>query len=111
METPSTLPPRDVAIAMIEHGVMKHRTRYDKVFFKSVIAGAFLSTGGLLLMIIEGGSPQLNTDNPGIVKILGGAVFPVGLMMIVLTGQELLTSNMMVQTTLLILSPLIKIAS
>ncbi|KAL5528082.1 hypothetical protein ACEPAF_7218 [Sanghuangporus sanghuang] len=96
MSTPSTLPPRDVAIAMIEHGVVKHQTRYDKVFFKAVLAGAFLSTGGLLLEIIEGGSPQLNSDNPGLVKILGGGVFPVGLVMIVLTGQELLTSNMMV---------------
>ncbi|OCB89743.1 hypothetical protein A7U60_g3091 [Sanghuangporus baumii] len=98
MSTPSTLPPRDVAIAMIEHGVAKHQTRYDKVFFKAVLAGAFLSTGGLLLEIIEGG------DNPGLVKILGGGVFPVGLVIlilrflnrIVLTGQELLTSNMMV---------------
>ncbi|THG93026.1 hypothetical protein EW145_g8499, partial [Phellinidium pouzarii] len=44
----------------------------------------------------EGGSPSLNASNPGLVKILGGFVFPVGLVMIVLTGQELLTSNMMV---------------
>ncbi|KAH8119608.1 Formate/nitrite transporter [Phellopilus nigrolimitatus] len=96
MNTSSTLKPREVAIDMVEYGVAKHQMRYDKVFFKAVIAGAFLSTGGLLLEIIEGGSPQMNTDNPGLVKILGGFVFPVGLVMIVLTGQELLTSNMMV---------------
>ena len=34
MSSPSTLSPRDVAIAMVDQGVTKHRTRYDKVFFK-----------------------------------------------------------------------------
>ena len=80
----STLPPTDVAIAMVEHGVVKHQTRLDKVFFKAVLAGMFLSTGGLLLEIVEGGSTGLNDSNPGLVKILGGAVFPVGLVMYVL---------------------------
>ena len=96
-----------------------------------------LSFGGLLSEIVSGGSPGLNESNPGLVKFLGGAVFPVGLIMyvclpshpvcdrlelrfsvftsphvwarhvaaihadilgvrIVLQGQELLTSNMMV---------------
>ena len=75
-----------------------------------------LSFGGLLSEIVNGGSPGLTDSNPGIVKILAGFVFPVGLVMcvshqfplsprliyspvptrIVLQGQELLTSNMMV---------------
>jgi len=75
---------------------MKHKTRPDKVFFKAVLAGVMLSFGGLLNVIITGGSPGLTASNPGIVKILGGFVFPVGLVMIVLMGLELLTSNMMV---------------
>jgi len=40
-----------------------------------------LSFGGLLSEIISGGASGLNTANPGIVKILGGFVFPVGLVM------------------------------
>lgn len=44
-------------------------------------AGILLSFGGLLSEIIQGGSPQLNTDNPGLVKVMGGFVFPVGLVM------------------------------
>lgn len=68
-------------------------------------------------VIISGGSAGITASNPGLVKILGGLVFPVGLVMyvslvprfefqlssrcdrrcrIVLQGQELLTSNMMV---------------
>lgn len=42
-----------------------------------------LSFGGLLSEIVSGGSPGLNTSNPGLVKFLGGAVFPVGLIMYV----------------------------
>ena len=42
-----------------------------------------LSFGGLLSEIVSGGSPGLNESNPGLVKFLGGAVFPVGLIMYV----------------------------
>ena len=74
-----------------------------------------LSFGGLLSEVLQGGAAGLTASNPGIVKILGGFVFPVGLVMcvyvpplsapdlltsttrIVLQGQELLTSNMMVR--------------
>ncbi|KAJ3482088.1 hypothetical protein NLI96_g7212 [Meripilus lineatus] len=94
--SPSTLRPAQVAVAMVEAGVVKHKTRADKVFFKAFLAGAMLSFGGLLSEIIQAGSGGINSSNPGLVKILGGAVFPVGLVMIVLQGQELLTSNMMV---------------
>ncbi|KAI9442745.1 Formate/nitrite transporter [Lactarius indigo] len=94
--TPSTLKPAEVATAMVEAAVVKHRTRIDMIFFKAFLAGAMLSFGGLLSEVLQGGAAGLNASNPGIVKILGGFVFPVGLVMIVLQGQELLTSNMMV---------------
>jgi formate/nitrite transporter FocA (FNT family) len=42
-----------------------------------------LSFGGLLSEVLSGGSPGLTMSNPGIVKILGGFVFPVGLVMCV----------------------------
>lgn len=96
MATQSTLTPAQVAAAMVEHGIVKHRTRYEIMFFKAFIAGVFLSYGGLLSTVLGGGAAGLTATNPGLEKILAGAVFPVGLVMIVLTGQELLTSNMMV---------------
>lgn len=46
-----------------------------------VLAGVMLSFGGLLNIIITGGSPGLTETNPGLVKIMGGFVFPVGLVM------------------------------
>ncbi len=45
------------------------------------MAGAFLSFSGLLSVVIDGGSPTLSANNPGLLKVLGGFVFPVGLVM------------------------------
>lgn len=96
MDTSSTLKPAEVAVALVEQAVIKHNTRLDKTFFKAVLAGVMLSFGGLFDLIITGGSPSLSASNPGIVKVLGGFVFPVGLVMIVLQGFDLLTSNLMI---------------
>jgi hypothetical protein len=41
MDTPSTMTPAQVANAMVAAGVMKHRTRLDKIFFKSASLRAF----------------------------------------------------------------------
>jgi len=48
-----------------------------------------LSYGGLLSEVLQGGAPGLTASNPGIVKILGGFVFPVGLVMYVLAPPSL----------------------
>lgn len=46
-----------------------------------VLAGIMLSFGGLLDTILSGGSTGLTSTDPGLVKVLGGFVFPVGLVM------------------------------
>ena len=45
------------------------------------MAGAMLSFGGLLSEVLQGGAAGLTASNPGIVRVLGGFVFPVGLVM------------------------------
>ncbi|KAJ7611750.1 Formate/nitrite transporter [Roridomyces roridus] len=92
----STLKPGQVAVLMIEQAVMKHHTRYDKTFFKAFLAGLMLSFGALMNDIVNAGSTSLNANNPALVKMLGGFVFPTGFVLIVMLGLELLTSNMMV---------------
>ncbi|THU97265.1 putative formate/nitrite transporter [Dendrothele bispora CBS 962.96] len=96
LNTQSTLKPDQVTVLLIEHAVTKHTTRYDKVFFKAVLAGLMLSFGGIMNVSINAGSTDLNQGNPALVKILGGFVFPTGFVLIVMLGLELLTSNMMV---------------
>ncbi|KAL0566336.1 hypothetical protein V5O48_015680 [Marasmius crinis-equi] len=93
--TPSTLKPPAVAATMIQIAVAKHKDRYESVFIKA-IAGVYLSFGGLIFEIMSGGATTLTKTDPGIIKVLAAFTFPVGLVMIFLGGQELLTSNMMV---------------
>lgn len=45
------------------------------------MAGAMLSFGGLLTQIMLGGAAGVGQANPGLLKILGGFLFPVGLVM------------------------------
>lgn len=58
----------------------------------------YLSIGGLFLIILGGGAPGLATSYPGVQKALGAFVFPIGLVIIVVAGLELCTSNFMVMT-------------
>lgn len=57
------------------------------------LAGAFIAFGGLLAIVVGGGVPAIKADNPGLQKFIFGGVFPVGLMLIVITGAELFTGN------------------
>jgi len=94
-DPPSTLKAAEVARHLVKQAVKKHNDRYDKVFIKAFMAGVMLSFGGLLSEVLQGGATGLTASNPSIIRVLGGFVFPVGLVMIVLQEQELLTSNMM----------------
>ena len=40
-----------------------------------------LSFGGLLSEVLQGGATGLTASDPSIIKVLGGLVFPVGLVM------------------------------
>lgn len=84
MDPPSTLKPAEVAVSLtIQQAVIKPNTRYDKTFFEAVLASIMLSFGSLFYFIAGSLSsrPSLATSNPGIVKDLGGFVFPAGSVM------------------------------
>jgi formate/nitrite transporter FocA (FNT family) len=50
----------------------------------------------MLVQVIQGGSGTLRTDYPGLITLVAAFFFPVGLIMLVLTGQDLCTANFMV---------------
>jgi formate/nitrite transporter len=75
------------------------------ILVSSVLAGAYLSIGGWFMLKIGGTSPEVIQHFPGIHSLLCGIVFPVGLSMIILTGSDLLTSNMMYSTLPLLTHP------
>lgn len=60
---------------------------------RAVLGGAFLGLGGLLATVVAGGALELGESNPGLQKLVFGAVFPLGFIAVVLTGADLFTSN------------------
>lgn len=91
---PQTLSPKQGAEAMVESGLNRHSQRLDVLFLKAVWGGIFLSYGGMFTSVVAGSTWEMQ-NNAGILRMLEAIVFPVGLTMIVLSGVELVTSDMM----------------
>lgn len=71
----------------------KSEYKVSKTLILGFLAGAYIAFGGLLAHIVGGGSPGIAASNPGIVKFLYGATFPIGLILVVVVGAELFTGN------------------
>ena len=64
-----------------------------KFMLIAVLGGAFIAFGGLLSVMVAGGMPGIGGSNPGFIKFISGALFPVGLIMVSITGADLFTSD------------------
>lgn len=82
-------------------GCKKAHMRLDKLFFNSVIAGPLLGFGCAVLVSTTA-APWFQENAPGLIRTIGALVFPVGLVMIVLSGADLFTSNVMFMITALL---------
>jgi len=72
-------------------GVAKAKLSIFNLLLRGFMAGAYIAIGGALCTVCITG-----VATPGIAKLVGGAVFPVGLIAIVLTGMELFTGDCMI---------------
>lgn len=59
----------------------------------SVLAGCYIALGGTLSLIAGYGFPEASADNPSLQRLLSGATFPLGLILVVVLGAELFTGN------------------
>ncbi|MFC3884888.1 formate/nitrite transporter family protein [Bacillus songklensis] len=84
--------PNQIAEAVVEAGVQKTKLPLPALLILGFMAGAFISLGFLLDIRVIGNLPP---EWGSLASLLGGAVFPVGLMLVVLAGGELITGNMM----------------
>jgi formate/nitrite transporter len=74
---------------------------FSRLLVMAIMGGVYIGLGGLLALVVAGGSPALQASNPGLVKLLFGAVFPLGFIAVVLTGTDLFTSNCATQVVAL----------
>jgi formate/nitrite transporter len=72
-------------------GVAKATSPWFTVFILGILAGAYIGFGGLLSTAVTFDAAA--KWGLGVTKILGGAAFSVGLMLVVIAGAELFTGN------------------
>lgn len=85
--------PEEITSEFAASGIRKLSLPTSKFILIAIMGGAFIALGGLLSMIVAGGTPGVGTENPGLVKLIAGALFPVGLIMVSITGADLFTSD------------------
>jgi formate/nitrite transporter len=82
-------PPREIARLVERVGVAKAQTDAVTFLILAVLAGAFISLGALLFTVVVTGSGL----GFGATRLLGGASFCLGLVLVVVAGAELFTGN------------------
>jgi len=85
--------PAEIQGLFAESAVSKNKFSTSKLFVYSILGGAFIAIGGLLSLVVVGGMPGVAATNPGITKFLFGALFPIGLILVLIAGAELFTSD------------------
>lgn len=85
--------PAEASDAFRITAVNKSKRTLPEFAVMAILGGAFIALGGLLTVMVAGGMPGVAVANPGIVKFVAGALFPVGLIMVSITGADLFTSN------------------
>lgn len=75
-------------------GCKKAHMRLDKLFVNSLMTGPLLGFGCAVL-VSTNASPWYQENAPGLIRTIGALMFPIGLVMIVLSGADLFTSNIM----------------
>ncbi|MCJ1378478.1 hypothetical protein MMC17_001577 [Xylographa soralifera] len=79
-------------------GCKKAHMRLDKLWWNSFMTGPLLGFGCAVTLSTES-SPWYQENAPGLIRTIGALLFPIGLVMIVLSGADLFTSNIMFMTT------------
>ncbi len=85
--------PKEITLKFAASAQAKSNYPLAKFCILAILGGAFIAFGGLLTIIVAGGMPNVAIENPGLVKFMAGALFPIGLIMVSMTGADLFTSD------------------
>jgi formate/nitrite transporter len=84
--------PPEITRASVALGVEKAQLSWDKMLVGGFLAGAYIAFGGLLAITASAGLDPAKVG--GVITLITGAVFTLGLILVVIAGSELLTGNM-----------------
>lgn len=88
-----TLSSAETLAAAEQAALTKTKLGTRKTLVLAALAGAYIAIGGTLSLLVGYGFTQTAAGNPGLQKLLSGAMFPLGLILVVLAGAELFTGN------------------
>lgn len=88
--------PDQVILGNIKTGVVKAERSIPQMILLGIMAGAFIALGGATSNVAVHGIKDV-----GLSRALAGAIFPVGLMLIVFVGGELFTGNCLISMAVL----------
>ena len=80
--------PAEVAKNYVNIGKGKVNTPVPKMFILAVMAGMFIAMAG-----VGASTASCTVENASLGKLVGAAVFPGGLAMVLIAGSELFTGN------------------
>ena len=84
------LPPAGMARRAEDVGVTKASLATGKILALSVLAGAFIAMGAVFSTTVTAGTAELAF---GVVRLLAGLTFSLGLILVIVAGAELFTGN------------------
>jgi formate transporter len=84
------LPPLEMARKAEQVGVVKAGMSTANTFALSVLAGAFIALGAIFATTVTAGGADVSF---GVVRLLVGLAFSLGLILVVVAGAELFTGN------------------
>lgn len=95
LETNNYSTPSEIAYTSIQVGIKKVGMKYSNQFILGILAGAFIAFAA------EGSNMAAfnlfaKPETYGLGKVLAGAIFGTGLMLVILAGGELFTGNTMI---------------
>ena len=91
--------PAEIADIWINNGVKKANLPIGKMLVLGILAGVYIGFGADVFILAT--SAGVDAFQSMIAKLVGAALFPVGLMMVILCGAELFTGNNLLTLALL----------
>ena len=89
--TQDALIPSQMALKAEQTGVLKANLDFLTTFMLAILAGGFIALGAIFATTVTAGSSDFLSF--GISRLLGGLVFCIGLVLVVVAGAELFTGN------------------
>ena len=89
------LTPHETALAVVATAMKKARLQLDTLLINSILGGILFSSGSFLLVAVHSDDPDMVARNPGIVNLITGVTFAIGLFYVVIMGADLFNSNIL----------------